>query len=85
MLLSSTAPYPEMLHVVTGKIGAAHLILFKRIESHKQVDANTKAQVGISWTAMAATLSRGRGFAEGEASLARAPEEMRHSKERRLL
>ena len=48
--------------------------VFKRVESHSQVDANTRAQVGITWTAMAAKLSCGAGFAQGEADLANALE-----------
>ena len=38
------------------------------------MDANKKAQVGITWTAMVAKLSCGAGFAQGEANLAKALE-----------
>ena len=36
--------------------------VFKRFETHTEVEANKKAQVGVSWTAMVAKLSCGEGF-----------------------
>ena len=46
----------------------------KRFETRTEVEANKKAQVGVSWTAMAAKLSCGEGFEKGVANLQRAIE-----------
>ena len=50
--------------MVTGQIGAPYIRFISKGLRHTELEANKKAQVGVTYTAMVAKLSCGEWFEE---------------------